>query len=50
MGSQFHDPVDPTKQSLFAGSVNPDGNSIVLAFEDKVKIFKILFTKFKFHV
>ena len=32
-----------------AGAINPDGNSIMLAFEDKVKIFKILFNKFKFY-
>ena len=48
LASLFEDPVDPTKRALFAGAINPDGNSLMLAFEDKVKIYKILFTKFKF--
>jgi hypothetical protein len=35
------------KRVLFAGAINPDGNSILLAFEDKVRLYRILFTKFK---
>ncbi len=32
---------------LFAGAINPDGNSILLAFEDKVRLYNILLTKLK---
>lgn len=33
---------------MLTGAVNPDGTSIMLSFEDKVKIYQILFTKFKY--
>lgn len=32
---------------LLAGAINPDGNSMLLAFEDRVRLYRILLTKFK---
>lgn len=32
---------------LLAGAINPDGNSALVAFEDKVRLYRILLTKFK---
>jgi hypothetical protein len=48
LATEFADPIDPSKRAVLTGAINPDGNSIILAFEDKVKIFKILLNKFKF--
>ena len=33
---------------MYAASLNPDGNSLICAFEDKVKIYKILLAKLRF--
>lgn len=30
-------------------AINPDGNSFMIAFEDKIRVYKILLTKFKFY-
>ena len=49
LSSHYTDPINPTKKAVYSGAINPDGGSIMLAFEDKVKIYKILFTKFKFY-
>jgi len=49
LSSHYSDPIDPSKRAVFSGAINPDGASIMLAFEDKVKIYKILFTKFKYY-
>ena len=35
------------KRLLLGGAINPDGDSILLAFEDKVRLYRILLTKFK---
>jgi WD40 repeat protein len=37
-----------SEKALYAASINPDGNSLICAFEDKVKIYKILLTKLRF--
>lgn len=47
MSTDFSIPSDPTKKVLFSGAINPDGNSILLGFEDKVKLYKVLLTKLK---
>jgi hypothetical protein len=47
LSSDFTSPEDASKKVLFAGAINPDGNSILLAFEDKVRLYSILFTKLK---
>ena len=49
LSTEFKDPIDHDKKAVLAGAINPDGNSIMLAFEDKIKIYRILFTKFKFY-
>jgi len=48
LNSEYIDPRKPNKRQLFAGAISPDGNSFMIAFEDRVKIFKILFTKYKY--
>ena len=50
LSSDFSLPQKPNKRTLFAGAVSPDGNSMLLAFEDKIRLYKILFTKFKFFI
>jgi hypothetical protein len=35
------------RRVLFAAAINPDGNSILVAFEDRVRLYRILLTKFK---
>ena len=35
------------KKVLLASAINPDGNSILVAFEDRVRLYCILLTKFK---
>lgn len=49
LSSIYLDPIDPSKKTIYSGAINPDGGSIMIAFEEKVKIYKILFTKFKFY-
>jgi hypothetical protein len=48
LNSEYVDPRRPGKRQIFAGAISPDGNSFMLAFEDRVKMFKILFTKYKY--
>ena len=49
LATEFTDAVDPSKRAVLSGAINPDGSSIILAFDDKIKLYKILFTKFKFY-
>lgn len=49
ISTQFTDAIDPTKRAVLSGAINPDGSSLILAFDDKVKLYNILFTKFKFY-
>lgn len=35
------------KKVLLAGAINPDGSSLLLAFEDKVRLYRILLSKLK---
>lgn len=46
LGSEFTEGSDSGK-TVLAGAINPDGNSLLLAFEDKLRLYLILFTKFK---
>ena len=49
LSTEFTDAIDSSKRAVLAGAINPDGSSIMLAFEDKIKLFRILYTKFKFY-
>lgn len=37
-----------SEKALYASALNPDGNSLICSFDDKVKIYKILLTKLRF--
>ena len=47
LSTDFSRAEEPGKKVILAGAINPDGNSILLAFEDKVRLYSILFTKLK---
>lgn len=47
LSTDFLRPEEPKKKVILAGAINPDGNSILLAFEEKVRLYSILFTKLK---
>jgi hypothetical protein len=37
------------KKIILCCAINPDGNSFMLAFEDKIRNYKVLLTKFKLY-
>lgn len=46
LSSQFTN-AQSQKKSIITSAISPDGNSFILAFDDKIRIYKILLTKFK---
>jgi hypothetical protein len=41
--------AEKTKKIILCCAINPDGNSFMIAFEDKIRVYQILLTKFKFY-
>lgn len=48
LSSEYTDPRKPNKKQIYTGCISPDGNSFMIAFDDRVKIYKILFTRYKY--
>ena len=36
-------------KAIYSGAINPDGNSLILCFEERVRLYHILLTKLKFY-
>lgn len=49
LSSEFEAVQQNSKKNILASAINPDGNSFMLAFEDRIKIYSVLLTKFKFY-
>ena len=39
--------LESKKKMIYCCAINPDGNSFMLAFEDRIRVYQILLTKFK---
>ena len=46
LGSEFRE--GEGGRAVLTGAVHPDGNSLLLAFEDKLRLYLVLLAKFKF--
>ena len=49
LSSEFvtEDELETKKKVIHCCAINPDGNSFMLAFDDRIKVYQILLTKFK---
>lgn len=48
LSSEFTNSESKVKH-IITSAVSPDGNSFILSFEDRIRIYKILLTKFKLY-